>query len=115
MSSSGIKFKKSCVSTICEYAETILSEEVEEYKTFHNFTKTDMKIPKTPTELFNWCKYFYTFDPLITGSINSLAAFPVTEVFLEDRNGRERRSQIKLGYIEKCFSITLKYIKCLLK
>lgn len=46
MSSSGIKFKKSCVSTICEYAERILSEEIDEYKTFHNFTKTDIKIPK---------------------------------------------------------------------
>ena len=46
MSSSGIKFKKSCVSTICEYAERILSEEMDEYKAFHNFTKTDMKIPK---------------------------------------------------------------------
>ncbi len=46
MSSSGIKFKKSCVSTICEYAERILSEELHEYKTFHNFTKTDIKIPK---------------------------------------------------------------------
>jgi len=46
MSSSGIRFKKSSVSTICEYAERILSEEVDEYKTFHNFTKTDIKIPK---------------------------------------------------------------------
>jgi len=46
MSSSGIKFKKSCVSTICEYAERILSEEFDEYKSFHNFTKTDIKIPK---------------------------------------------------------------------
>jgi len=46
MSSSGIKFKKSCVSTICEYAERILSEEMQEYSKFHNFTKTDIKIPK---------------------------------------------------------------------
>jgi len=46
MSSSGIKFKKSCVSTICEYAERILSEEIDLYSKFHNFTKTDIKIPK---------------------------------------------------------------------
>jgi len=46
MSSSGIKFKKSCVSTICEYAERILSEGMKEYEKFHNFTKTDIKIPK---------------------------------------------------------------------
>lgn len=46
MSSSAIKLKKSSVSTICEYAESILSEEEPLYSTFHNFTKTDMKIPK---------------------------------------------------------------------
>lgn len=46
MSSSGIKFKKSAVSTVCEYIESVVSEDTEEYKTFHNFTKTDMKIPK---------------------------------------------------------------------
>lgn len=46
MSSSGIKFKKSAVSTVCDYIETVVSEDTEEYKTFHNFTKTDMKIPK---------------------------------------------------------------------
>ena len=46
MSSSGIKFKKSSVSTVCEYVEAILATEEENYATFHNFTKTDMKIPK---------------------------------------------------------------------
>jgi len=46
MSSSGIKLKKSAISTVCEYIESVVSEDTEEYKTFHNFTKTDMKIPK---------------------------------------------------------------------
>lgn len=46
MSSSGIKFKKSSISTICDYIEKIVAEEDEQYATFHNFTKTDMKIPK---------------------------------------------------------------------
>lgn len=46
MSSSGIKFKKSAISTVCEYIESVVAEDTEEYKTFHNFTKTDMKIPK---------------------------------------------------------------------
>lgn len=46
LSSSGIKFKKSAISTICDYAESMLAEEDDNYKTFHNFTKIDMKIPK---------------------------------------------------------------------
>ncbi|WP_231274643.1 tyrosine-type recombinase/integrase [Clostridium botulinum] len=45
MSSSGVKFKKSSVSTVCEYLETIVAEDDEKYETFHNFTKTGMKIP----------------------------------------------------------------------
>lgn len=46
MSSSGIRFKKSSISTVCEYIESTISEEDEHYSKFHNFTKTDMKIPK---------------------------------------------------------------------
>lgn len=56
---------------------------------------SDTKIPETSQEIFKWCKYFYMFDPLISGSVNALSAFPVTEVYLEDmeiddnkRNGK---------------------------
>ena len=75
MSSSGIKFKKSCVSTICEYAENILSEELEEYSKFHNFTKTDIKIP--PNHVYNKiaiseAEYKILIDTLI-GDKNYLA------------------------------------------
>lgn len=45
---------------------------------------SDTKIPETSQQIFQWCKYFYMFDPLISGAINALAAFPVTEVYLED-------------------------------
>ena len=50
---------------------------------------SDTQIPSTTIELFRWCKYFYTFDPLINGAINALASFPITEVYLEDKNDKE--------------------------
>lgn len=47
MSSSGIKFKRSAVSTVCEYIIDILAEDDEEkYATFRNFTKGKLKIAK---------------------------------------------------------------------
>jgi hypothetical protein len=76
---------------------------------------SDMKIPKTPTELFNWCKYFYTFDPLITGSINSLSAFPVTEVFLEDRNGKGEKESDKVRLYRKMLFDNIKIYNMLVE
>lgn len=45
---------------------------------------SDTQIPRSTLEIFKWCKYFYTFDPLIAGAINALANFPITEVYFED-------------------------------
>lgn len=50
---------------------------------------SDTQIPSTTIELFRWCKYFYTFDPLINGAINALASFPITEIYLEDKNDKD--------------------------
>ena len=50
---------------------------------------SDTHIPKTTSEIFRWCKYFYTFDPLIAGAVNALAAFPITEVYIEDKENSE--------------------------
>jgi len=47
-------------------------------------TLSDMNIPNNMKEVFKWCRYFYKFDPLITGSINNLATFPVSEIFFDD-------------------------------
>lgn len=47
-------------------------------------TLSDMKMPKTTSEFFKWCKYYYTFDPLISGAINACSTFPVTDIYLED-------------------------------
>ena len=47
---------------------------------------SDTHIPKTTIEIFKWCKYFYMFDPLISGAINALSTFPITELHLEDSN-----------------------------
>lgn len=46
MSSSGKGFKKSAVSSLCNYIENVLADEVEEYKTFRTFTKGLPPIPK---------------------------------------------------------------------
>jgi site-specific recombinase XerD len=47
MSSSGLKFKKSAVSSFCsKFIEIFLVEEIEEYKSFRNFTTGTIEIPK---------------------------------------------------------------------
>lgn len=48
MSSSGLKFKKSSVSSLCGYIEDVVSEddEMKEYKSFRNFTKAYKDIPR---------------------------------------------------------------------
>lgn len=53
----------------------------------------DTQIPRTTTEIFRWCKYFYTFDPLIAGAINALSTFPITEIYLEDRESDAARNE----------------------
>ena len=32
---------------------------------------SDMQLPKSTIETFKWCKYYYTFDPIIAGAINA--------------------------------------------
>lgn len=55
---------------------------------------SDFKMPKTTTEFFKWCKYYYTFDPLIAGAINASATFPITEIYLEDMVANEGEGQV---------------------
>ena len=50
---------------------------------------SDTQIPRTTSEIFKWCKYFFMFDPLISGAINALATFPVTEIYLEEKKKDE--------------------------
>ena len=58
---------------------------------------SDMQLPRSTIETFKWCKYYYTFDPIIAGAINALANFPVTEVMFEDDNNTDKsKSDIKL-------------------
>lgn len=45
---------------------------------------SDLSLPDNMTELFQWCKYFFMFDPIIHGAINALATFPVTPITLEE-------------------------------
>ncbi|MEG0728209.1 MAG: hypothetical protein RR420_01165, partial [Anaerovoracaceae bacterium] len=50
---------------------------------------SDTKIPRTSLEIFRWCKYYYMFDPLISGAINALSTFPISEIYLEDKNNKD--------------------------
>ena len=47
-------------------------------------TLSDTKMPRSTSDIFKWCKYYYMFDALISGAINALSTFPITEVYLED-------------------------------
>lgn len=80
-------------------------------------TLSDMKIPKTTTEFFKWCKYYYTFDPLISGAINACATFPVTDIYLEDSVlSREEKAEGKYDKTDSGESRDLKtYKRVLLK
>lgn len=48
MSGNALRFKKSCVSTLCMYIEDVISEDddFKEYENFRNFTKAFKDIPK---------------------------------------------------------------------
>lgn len=62
---------------------------------------SDLSLPKTSYEIFRWAKYWYTFDPLISGGINALASLPVTDILYEDcaeqdkKNSQEESETLK--------------------
>lgn len=77
---------------------------------------SDTKIPRSTSEIFKWCKYYYMFDPLISGSVNALASFPVTEVYLEDsdaKSGKEQSDMLK--FYNKIFFDTIHITKLLVE
>ena len=45
---------------------------------------SDTKIPRSTSDIFKWCKYYYMFDPLISGAVNALSTFPITDMYLEE-------------------------------
>lgn len=65
-------------------------------------TLSDLKIPNSAIEIFQWCRYTYMFDPLISGAINALSSYPITEVSLEDRSNKNTDEQSSmLKFYEK--------------
>ena len=59
---------------------------------------SDTKIPRSTTEIFAWCKYYYMFDPLISGAINALATFPITDIYLEENKyNNENKGDVESG------------------
>lgn len=76
----------------------------------------DTDTPNNVSDTFKWCRYFYTFDPLITGAVNALATFPVTEIYIEDKAqaGKKGKSDQQRRYERVLFS-TLKIHKMLVE
>lgn len=46
MSSSAMSLKKACVSSLCNYIENVVADEIEEFRTFRNFTRGLPSIPR---------------------------------------------------------------------
>jgi len=79
---------------------------------------SDFNLPKTSVEVFRWCKYFYTFDPLISGAINSLATFPISDVHLEDietQTSDSEQASPQLKLYQRVFFKTLNIYKLLIE
>lgn len=76
---------------------------------------SDMQLPQSTIEVFKWCKYYYTFDPLISGAINALATFPITEVQLEDEEGKDKEKTDNFKLYEKVLFKTLNIYKLLIE
>lgn len=45
---------------------------------------SDYQLPRTMVEIFKWCRYFYKFDSLIGGAVNTMARFPVTDILFDE-------------------------------
>lgn len=75
---------------------------------------SDFSIPESKTEIFKWCKYYYTFDPLISGAISALSTFPVTEVHLENTEQNSVDKETYKAY-EKVLFKTLNIYKLLIE
>lgn len=76
---------------------------------------SDMQLPQSTMEIFHWCKYYYTFDPLISGAINALATFPVTEVHLEDEQHKNKDKSDSTKLYEKVLFKNLNIYKLLVE
>lgn len=76
---------------------------------------SDMQLPQSTIEVFKWCKYYYTFDPLISGAINALATFPVTEVQLEDEEHKNKEKTDQTKLYEKVLFKNLNIYKLLIE
>lgn len=78
---------------------------------------SDMQIPRTMIEVLKWCRYFYKFDPIIAGAVNSLASFPVTEIIMEDMEAYQEATEDSpyLKMYEKMFFERLNMNKFLIE
>lgn len=67
MSSSGINFKKACISSLCNYIENVVASDDDTYRNFSNFTRGLPSIPKNKVyskELVTHDEYKLMMDTL---------------------------------------------------
>jgi hypothetical protein len=61
------------------------------YKNYRSsfLTLGDMQIPDDYRKIFQWCRYFFKFDPIIGAAVRSLAVFPITDIIYNDSRESE--------------------------
>jgi hypothetical protein len=52
-------------------------------------TLGDMQIPDDYRKIFQWCRYFFKFDPIVGAAVRSLAVFPITDIIYNDSRESE--------------------------
>jgi hypothetical protein len=61
------------------------------YKNYRSsfLTLGDMQIPDDYRKIFQWCRYFFKFDPIVGAAVRSLAVFPITDIIYNDSRESE--------------------------
>ena len=60
------------------------------------FDLSNRRMPKSMTELYDWCIYYYLATPLIPAVINKLSTYPITDTIVESRNATSKKKWEKL-------------------
>lgn len=60
------------------------------------FDLSNRRMPKSMSELYDWCIYYYLATPLIPAVINKLSTYPITDPIIECKNETAKRKWEKL-------------------
>ena len=54
-----------------------------------------MELPTTVKHLFRWCRYHVLVNPLVAATVRKMAAYPITEIILDESEGEGFDKNIK--------------------